>query len=166
MNKKSILNYLIFPIALCGVLVALTNLIESLDFLTGLAIFTISLLLVNLLLFVISYFKKNNLGLKILPFTIGFVFWMIGTTVVLLSELKSTEDEIIDQLEAFNKDHAHYPYCLNSSELVDSLGINLNYISANEIKYEFNKKENYCVIKFWDDSIVYDSKSKTKVIKK
>ena len=99
MNRKSILTYFIFPIALCGLLVILTNLIESFDFLTGLAIFTISLLFLNLLLFVISYFKKNKLWLKILPITTGFMFWMVGTIVVILSELKSTEDEIIEEIK-------------------------------------------------------------------
>ncbi len=166
MNKKSIVSYIIIPIGLCSALVAISFKIDSFDFLITLAIFTIALLILNLILFFFRYFRKYNLGLKLLPLTSGFLLWLIMILIIILLDQKDTEDEIIDNLETFNKKNGHYPYCQTSSELVDSITINLNYISSNEIKYEFNIKENTCIIKFWNDSIIYNSKNKIKVINK
>jgi hypothetical protein len=164
MNKKSILHYFIAPIALCSALLAISYKIESSEFLIGLSVFTWALLLVNLIL--IAYFKKNKLGLKVLPVTIGLLLWFISIIVIsLIDNNKSLEDEIIDKLEAFNKKNGRYPYCSTTSDLFDSLSINLNYYSPDDYKYEFNKKENSCTFKYLNDSIIYDSKNRIKVKK-
>jgi hypothetical protein len=164
MNRKSILRYFIVPIAICSALYAISFKMESPEFLMGLSIFTIALLLVNLILNI--YFKKNKLGLKILPLTIGFLLWLISILAFLwINNNQSLEDEISDKLEAFNKKNGHYPYCGTSSDLFDSLAINLNYFSPEEYKYEFNKKENSCTFKYLNDSIMYDSKNRIKVKK-
>lgn len=163
----------IISAAIVGLMLfALTFFITSINLVFALLGLTCIAIIIFATSLIVDKIKKTKLAKTTAYFALTFIEWFVTTLVYYRKDLieQSTTEYVVEKIDDFKKKFGHYPFCKDSNELIDSIGLNLNYISPEDFSYKFNKDSNYYIIGIYENNksliSTYDSRTKQETKKK
>jgi hypothetical protein len=173
MTLRNRIVFKIISAVIAGLLLfALTFFITSIDLIFILFGLTCIATLIFALSLILDKIRKTELAKTTVYFALTFIIWFVATLVCDMKGLigQSTTEYVVEKIDDFKKEFGHYPFCKDSNELIDSVGLNLNYISPEDFSYKLNKDSNYYIVGIYenDKSLIstYDSRTKQETKKK